>query len=84
MDKLQTAATLTFAIYMLAEHPLIAQRLREEILRKVGNSRRPTYDDVRDMKYLRAFINGKVIGSSLSTDYDGYFHPETIRLYPPV
>ena len=33
-------------------------RLREEILGKVGNSRRPDYDDIRDMKYLRAVING--------------------------
>jgi hypothetical protein len=40
-------------------------RLREEILNKVGNSRRPTYDDIRDMKYLRAVINGE----SLHTYY---------------
>ncbi|KAI0073816.1 cytochrome P450 [Panus rudis PR-1116 ss-1] len=52
-----TAATLTFAIYKLSEHPDILHRLREEILSKVGSSRRPTYDDIREMKYLRAFIN---------------------------
>jgi hypothetical protein len=45
---------------MLAEHPLITKRLREEILTKVGHSKRPTYDDMREMKYLRAFVNGKV------------------------
>ncbi|KAF7344028.1 hypothetical protein MVEN_01692300 [Mycena venus] len=55
-----TAATLTFAVYMLAEHPDIADRLRKEILEVVGSSRMPTYDDVRSMKYLRAFINGMV------------------------
>ncbi|KAF7373956.1 hypothetical protein MSAN_00608100 [Mycena sanguinolenta] len=49
--------TLTFAGYMLAEHPEIADRLRKEILDVVGSSRMPTYDDVRVMKYLRAFIN---------------------------
>ncbi|KAG1731965.1 cytochrome P450 [Suillus paluster] len=52
-----TAATLTFVIYMLAEHPDVLHRLREEILSKVGSSRRPTYDDMRDMKYMRAVIN---------------------------
>lgn len=44
---------------MLAEHPDVLQRLRQEILEKVGESRRPTYEDMRDMKYLRAVINGK-------------------------
>ncbi|KAF8202796.1 cytochrome P450 [Mycena galopus ATCC 62051] len=52
-----TAATLTFAVYMLAEHPDMAVRLRREILDVVGSSRMPTYDDFRNMKYLRAFIN---------------------------
>ncbi|KAF9224457.1 cytochrome P450 [Gyrodon lividus] len=52
-----TAATLTSATYMLSQHPDVLARLREEILTKVGGSRRPTHDDMRDMKYLRAFIN---------------------------
>jgi hypothetical protein len=43
---------------MLAEHPEISDRLRQEILGKVGPTNRPSYDDIRDMKYLRAFING--------------------------
>ncbi|KAF8892245.1 cytochrome P450 monooxygenase pc-3 [Infundibulicybe gibba] len=52
-----TANTITFAIYMLSEHPNILKRLRSEILEKIGSSRRPTFDDMRDLKYLRAFIN---------------------------
>lgn len=52
-----TACTLTFAFYMLAEHPKIADRLRAEIFAKVGPTNRATYEDMRDMKYLRAFIN---------------------------
>lgn len=43
---------------MLAEHPDVLHRLREEILTKVGLNRRPTYEDIKDMKYLRAVING--------------------------
>lgn len=44
---------------MLSQHPDVLRRLREEILNKVGNSRRPNYDDMRDMKYMRAVINGE-------------------------
>ncbi|KAF7358094.1 Glycosyltransferase family 39 protein [Mycena venus] len=52
-----TAATLTYAVYMLAEHPDMANRLRNEVLERVGSSRRPTHDDIKPMSYLRAFIN---------------------------
>jgi hypothetical protein len=43
---------------MLAENPHILSRLRKEILDKVGSSRRPTLDNMRELKYLRAVING--------------------------
>ncbi len=55
---MQTANTLTFAVYMLTEHPDITARLREEILARVGPNKRPDHDDIRNMKYLRAFLNG--------------------------
>ena len=43
---------------MLAEHPDVLRRLRKEIIDKVGLNRRPSYKDIKDMKYLRAVING--------------------------
>ncbi|KAI3618141.1 alcohol dehydrogenase [Moniliophthora roreri] len=52
-----TASILTFTVYMLSQHPKIFRRLREEIFTKIGSSRRPTFDDFRDMKYLRAVLN---------------------------
>jgi len=52
-----TATTLTFATYLLAMYPESTVRLRNEILEKVGPTRCPTYEDIREMKYLRAFIN---------------------------
>lgn len=52
-----TSCTLTFAVYALAQHPDVLNRLRSEVLKVVGSSRRPTYDDIREMKYMRAFIN---------------------------
>jgi len=42
---------------MLAENPHILKRLRQEILETVGETRRPTFDDMKEMKYLRAVIN---------------------------
>jgi cytochrome P450 len=52
-----TTNSITLAVYMLAEHPDVLRRLREEILEKVGETRQPTFDDMREMKYLRAVIN---------------------------
>ncbi|KAH7927164.1 cytochrome P450 [Leucogyrophana mollusca] len=52
-----TASTLTSAVYLLAMHPDVLLRLREEIMTKIGPMRRPTYDDIREMKYLRAVLN---------------------------
>ncbi|KAG9310823.1 cytochrome P450 [Chiua virens] len=52
-----TASTLTSAIYLMAMHPEVFCRLREEILERVGPTRRPSYDDIREMKYLRAVLN---------------------------
>ena len=54
-----TACTLTFAVYNLAENPNVFKRLREEVMSAVGPTRRPTYEDIRNMKYLRAVINGE-------------------------
>lgn len=44
--------------YFLTQHPEALRRLRQEILDVVGPTNRPTYGDIRGMKYLRAFING--------------------------
>ncbi|EJD40226.1 cytochrome P450 monooxygenase pc-2 [Auricularia subglabra TFB-10046 SS5] len=52
-----TSVTLTFAIYFMALHPDVLRRAREEVLAKVGTTRTPSYDDLRDMKFLRAVIN---------------------------
>ncbi|GBE84577.1 cytochrome P450 monooxygenase pc-3 [Sparassis latifolia] len=52
-----TAASLTFVVYFLGMYPRVLERLRSEILEKVGPISRPTYQDIREMKYLRAVIN---------------------------
>lgn len=52
-----TQSTLTSAVYVLARQPETLKRLRAEVLDTVGKDANPTYDDVREMKYLRAFLN---------------------------
>ncbi|PPR03000.1 hypothetical protein CVT24_012329 [Panaeolus cyanescens] len=52
-----TMALLTFSVYMLIEHPDVERKLRDEILEKVGAQGYPTYQNMRDMKYTRAFLN---------------------------
>lgn len=55
------ASLLTFTIYCLSQHPTVADRLRQEILESIGSTKEPTYDDIKEMKYLRAVLNGKYI-----------------------
>ncbi|KAF8918928.1 cytochrome P450 monooxygenase pc-3 [Mucidula mucida] len=51
-----TASLLTFSVYALSRNPDVTRKLREEIESVVGH-RAPTYDDIRNMKYMRAFLN---------------------------
>ncbi|QRV92984.1 cytochrome P450 family protein [Ceratobasidium sp. AG-Ba] len=51
-----TSSLLTFACYMLASHPSVMSKLRAEIIGVVGTRSRPTFEDIKAMKYLRAFI----------------------------
>lgn len=44
---------------MLIEHPEVERRLRKEMLERVGSKRSPTSEDIRGMRYLKAFLNGK-------------------------
>ncbi|KAF9650971.1 cytochrome P450 [Thelephora ganbajun] len=52
-----TASTLTFMVFLLSLHPEVFERLRAEVLEVVGPTERPTYENIREMKYLRAVLN---------------------------
>lgn len=54
----QTSTTLTFLVYLLSLHSDVLRRLREEVLSRVGPTRCPDAEDMREMKYMRAVING--------------------------
>ncbi|KIP04460.1 hypothetical protein PHLGIDRAFT_129485 [Phlebiopsis gigantea 11061_1 CR5-6] len=50
------ASTLTSAVFNLTKYPNICQKLHQEVVDVIGD-RQPSYDDIRQMRYLRAFIN---------------------------
>ncbi|KAF4628816.1 hypothetical protein G7Y89_g9337 [Cudoniella acicularis] len=52
-----TAATLSWTFYELARHPEVVQRLRKEIIDRLGLERAPTYGDLKSMRYLQNVIN---------------------------
>ncbi|KAL2810809.1 cytochrome P450 [Aspergillus granulosus] len=55
-----TAATLSFCLFELARNPAVVAKLREEIEARLGlgpDARKPTYTDLKDMKYLNAVLN---------------------------
>ncbi|RXW17453.1 hypothetical protein EST38_g8392 [Candolleomyces aberdarensis] len=80
------AATSTFLFYLLSQHPEVSTRLRQEVIDKVGPAKRPTYEDIKGMKYLRAVINGALTLHILSPNvpYGVLNQPETLRILPPV
>lgn len=49
------ASVLTWATYELAKNPRIAQKVKEEVQNVLGG-RSPTYQDVKELKYLRWVI----------------------------
>ena len=52
-----TACTLTWAIYHLSLSPSITAKLRQEIIDTVGLTEKPTYQHLKDMKYLQHVLN---------------------------
>ncbi|KLO12036.1 cytochrome P450 [Schizopora paradoxa] len=52
-----SSSTIGFAIYCLSRNPEYLYRLRAEIDEFVGNTRLPSYEEIKNMKFLRAVIN---------------------------
>jgi cytochrome P450 len=52
-----TAATLSWTFHELSKHPEVVSRLRREILERLGPHRPPTYDDLKNMRYLQHVMN---------------------------
>ncbi|KAJ3969298.1 cytochrome P450 [Lentinula raphanica] len=52
-----TSTLLSFVIYLLCCHPEVTHRLRAEILDHYHNDGRPTLENLKSLKYLRAVLN---------------------------
>ncbi|KZV77483.1 cytochrome P450 [Peniophora sp. CONT] len=52
-----TACLLTFATYMLSQNPHVMDRLYDEIQSLLPDGQRPTFDDIKNMRYMRAVLN---------------------------
>jgi cytochrome P450 len=52
-----TACTLSWLFYELSYHPEIYTKLRKEVLDTIGQHEKPTYEDLKNMKYLQHCIN---------------------------
>lgn len=63
-----TASSITFATYLLSQHPEVLEKLAKEVSDILGSTscNEPTLDSLRRMPYLRAVIN------------------ETLRLFPAI
>ncbi|KAG8893551.1 hypothetical protein FRB99_001879, partial [Tulasnella sp. 403] len=46
-----TASLLSFTCYMLAKHPHVMQKLKEEVSSRLEDSTHPSYDDLKQLKY---------------------------------
>jgi cytochrome P450 len=53
-----TASSLSWTFLELARNPHVVEKLRSEIVNQLGpRGRAPTYQDIKDMKYLTHIIN---------------------------
>jgi len=52
-----TACTLSWLTYELAYHPEVYAKLREEVMAHLGMEGRPTYEDLKSMKYMQSCLN---------------------------
>lgn len=52
-----TAATLSWLFYELAYHPEVYSKLRKEVLDILGADGKPTYENLKSMKYLQYCLN---------------------------
>jgi len=51
-----SASALTFTIHLLQQHPECQTRAREEVLRVLGDSSNPSWENIRDLPYLEACL----------------------------
>jgi cytochrome P450 len=56
-----TAACLSWLFFELSYHPEIYIKLMEEVLNTIGQNGRPTYEDLKGMKYMQNCLNEGIL-----------------------
>jgi cytochrome P450 len=67
-----TACTLSWLFYELSYQPEVYQTLRQEVLRTLGRDGKPTYENLKSMKYLQWCLNEGTMYPILLTQSSAY------------
>ena len=51
-----TSSTLTFVVHFFLQHPEVQERAREEIMDVIGGSKKVTFEQIQDLKYMDKVI----------------------------
>ncbi|GAB3175911.1 cytochrome P450 [Telluribacter humicola] len=89
-----TANALSWALYVLAQHPKVQKRLREEVIQVVGDEGVPTFESARQLGYtlqvvqevMRLYPPAWMVGRrTLTPDYIGGYtiKPDSYVLVSP-
>lgn len=90
-----TAVTLSWACLLLASHPVVQQRAREEVLEVLGDERLPTTQDRPRLNYTLAVLDevsrfASIVPNSVThrtekaTTLKGYFIPADTLVIPNI
>lgn len=90
-----TSTTLCWTFLLIAKHPDVQKKLREDIVRAIGTDRLPTMNDKRSLNYGQAVIDelyrySTVLPLSIahrsldSAVVDGYFIPANSVIFPNI
>ncbi|KAF8871718.1 cytochrome P450 [Infundibulicybe gibba] len=90
-----TSASLSWFIYLIAQHPEVQSKAHEELDRVVGRSRPPTFDDYENLPYICAIVRevlrlrpaaplGLPHQSCKDDVYDGFFIPAGTLCFPNI
>ena len=73
-----TACCLSWLFYELSYHPDVYTKLREEVLSTIGADGKPTYEDLKNMKYMTYCLSESIyhkgaVNASIATLSDRSF-----------
>jgi len=83
-NLIQTAALLTFTIYLLALNPRVLAKLREDVVAHCGADHPPTLDTLKQMKYRKYSTASPRPSITEISPLVRAVIDESLRIFPPV